>query len=84
MGVLASNGLMSLDQQADTAVPVPMTRRRGRPRTVPSRAIIEVLAMQWKRQMQLQGCGKDGSRDLAAAILPSIAVDLKCVPYQGT
>lgn len=80
MGVLASNGLMSLDQRAERAVAVPMARRRGRPRTLPSRTIIEVLAMQWKRQMQLTGAGKDASRELAANILPSFAADLKYVP----
>lgn len=78
MGVLASNGMMSLDQQVPRVGPVPLARGRGRPRTEPSRAIIEILAVQWKRQMQLQGAGKDASRDLAAAILPTLAVDLKC------
>lgn len=78
MGVLASNGLMSLDQQAPDGGAVPMSRGRGRPATAPSRAVLEILAIQWKRQMQLQGSGKDASRNLAAAILPTLADDLKC------
>jgi hypothetical protein len=73
MGVLASNGKISIDQQVDQAVPVPMARRPDR-----EPCLIEVLAVQWKRQMQLQGAGKDGSRDLATNILPTLASKLRC------
>lgn len=77
MGVLASHSMISLDQQLQQSGPKAM-RGRGRPRAAANKAIIEVLAMQWKRQMQLQGAGKDDSRDLASEILPSLSSDLRC------
>lgn len=68
MGVLASEGLVSSDQELTASQSEEVLHH-----------LVEIQAIQWKRQMQLQGTGKDASRELAVRLIPGLATQLRCV-----
>lgn len=67
MGTLASEGMVSRDQELTSLQ-----------QHAVSDQILEIQAIQWKRQLQLQGSGKDASRELAVHLIPDLSSDLRC------
>lgn len=67
MGSLASKGMVSWDQELDPAQ-----------QKTALDPVVEIQAIQWKRQMQLQGTDKDASRELAVRLIPELAQTLRC------
>lgn len=66
MGALASEGIVSLDQELSPSQSEQLLDR-----------ITEIQAIQWKRQLQLHGTDKDASRELALSLVPDLAAELR-------
>eukprot|EP00892_Ulva_mutabilis_P009032 jgi/Ulvmu1/6500/UM003_0133.1 len=66
MGALASEGMVSGDQELTEGQREAVTHH-----------ITEIQAVQWKRQLQLHGNGKDASRELAMHLIPDLASALR-------
>jgi hypothetical protein len=85
MGVLASNGLHSiyLETPGCAVQDIPehgnasTTNIQAVPSQLQEPRVLEVLAVQWKRQLQLHGSEKDASRELATEIMPDLAKQLQ-------
>lgn len=66
MGTLASEGVVSWEQELEHSQ-----------QSTSLDSIVEIQAIQWKRQMQLQGLKKDASRELAVHLVPDLSEALR-------
>lgn len=69
MGSLASKGMVSWDQELDS-----------REQKTALHRVLEIQAIQWKRQMQLPGSQKDASRELACRLIPELSPRIRWDP----